>query len=227
MSKYDRSVITPDDAVAGSTQRCSVAGCKPLCPLSNSTSHRWEGGWIEWHWGRVECRAGCSRNGSRDGVGDVGWWWWGRLGKRLYFDVCGGGGFARVKFLGKVLISNPRRPVGRRRWSYGRRRRRWSRFVNHWRSWCYKKNTQELVRHTQTYTYTELYHICAVATWSRWVGCRHNGGSADHFRWRRTYRDLDGAVLHGWWQWWLLHRWRLGVRTTEEQTRNLVTFQFK
>lgn len=29
-----------DDAVAGSTQRCSVAGCKPLRPLSNSTGHR-------------------------------------------------------------------------------------------------------------------------------------------------------------------------------------------
>lgn len=60
---------SPDDVVAGSTQRCSVAGCIPLCLLSNSTSHGWEGG-------RVECRAGCSRsgnrNGSMDGVRDVG-----------------------------------------------------------------------------------------------------------------------------------------------------------
>lgn len=57
--------------------------------------------------------------------------------------------------------------------------------MNHWISWC----------------------------WGSRVGCRYNVGSADHFRWRWTYRDLDGAVLHGWW--WLLHRWRLGVRTGE------------
>lgn len=38
---------------------------------------------------------------------------------------------------------------------------------------------------------------CAVVTWSSGISCRHNGGSADQFIWRRTYRDMDGALLHG------------------------------
>lgn len=38
---------------------------------------------------------------------------------------------------------------------------------------------------------------CAVVTWSSGVSCRHNGGSTDHFSWRRTYRDVDGALLCG------------------------------
>lgn len=38
---------------------------------------------------------------------------------------------------------------------------------------------------------------CAVVTWSSGVSCRYNGGGTDHFSWRRTYRDVDGALLYG------------------------------
>lgn len=47
----------PDDAVAGSTQRCTAAGGKPLSPLSHAPRYRWEGGVAgghgggAWSWG--------------------------------------------------------------------------------------------------------------------------------------------------------------------------------
>lgn len=126
MSSRNLSIVIPDDAVAGSTQRCSAAGCKPFCPLSNSTGHRWERG-------GVECRAWCSRSlgVSTDGVGDVGWRWWSSLGKRLNFYICCGG-FDRVKLIGKILISNPRGPVGGRARGWRRcSRRNGSRCVTH------------------------------------------------------------------------------------------------
>lgn len=231
-------VLLPDDAVAGSTQRCAAAGCEPLRPLSHTPCHGSKRS-------RARCHVGWtwSYRCCRGRVGDVSWRRRCSLGQRLY----GCGHLAGVILVGKVGVSHPGGSVagGGCSWS-----RSWgsSWGAGLWRSrgwsWRRMKNEQPAVsQEVKSLPFRELSCIWmrfVFLTWLRGV----DAGGADHL-WRGSAkRNLNGALLSGrgllhrgllilLWHWlvllrgrdmWrLMHGWRLSIHARKRCNTSLFT----